>query len=104
MMTLVELANHTPNIFNIATLMEQAVPHIQRGDKAESVGRWSLGIMKQYINAEDNDPNPALRGTLSNSDELPGLDSNILRPRENISWDLERDFPSLQEIFFESLS
>jgi len=84
--------------------MEQAVSHIQRGGKAESVGRWSLGIMKQHINTENNDPDPELHGTSSDSDELLDIASDIQRSRENVSWNLERNFPSLQEIFFENLS
>lgn len=103
MVTLVELANHIPNIFDTVTLMEQAISHIQPGGTAESVGRWSLGVMKQCI-TEENEMDSISQGTSNISREPFDSSSKLQRPQEKASWNLEREFPSLQEIFFESLS
>jgi hypothetical protein len=100
MATLVELADHVSNIFETTTLMEHAVSHIQRGGKAEPVGRWSLGIMKQYITGDNNDQDPISQEDTAVADELIDPATDIVRSWEEVDWNFEQDFPSLQEMFF----
>ncbi|CAI7621774.1 unnamed protein product [Penicillium pancosmium] len=99
MATLVELADHVSNIFETTTLMEHVVSHIQRGGKAEPVGRWSLGIMKQHM-TRGNDEDPISQEEIGIADELVDPPTDIMRSWEEVDWNFEQDFPSLQEMFF----
>lgn len=99
MATLVELADHLSNIFETTTLMEHAVSHIQRGGKTEPVGRWSLGIMKQHITG-GNDEDLISQEEIGIADELVGPTTDIMRSWDEVDWNFEQDFPSLQEMFF----
>lgn len=101
MLTLVELADHVPNVFEAVTLMEQSVSHIQRGGKAEPVGRWSLSIMKQYITgSNDPDSTSCERENIENELQLIDPATDIMKSWEEVDWGFEQEFPSLQEMFF----
>jgi hypothetical protein len=56
--------------------------------------------MKQYITGDNNDQDPISQEDTAVADELIDPATDIMRSWEEVDWNFEQDFPSLQEMFF----
>ncbi|KAJ5702318.1 hypothetical protein N7488_009866, partial [Penicillium malachiteum] len=103
MVTLAEFVNHVPDIANIIGLMERAISHIQRGGKAEPVSRWSLNVIKQHVNGGSEMESLDTDGTENAEPYLPLIADPAARSWMDSEWNIEQEFPSLEDMFFGSV-
>lgn len=100
MVTLAEFVGYLDNINEIVVLMERAISHMQHGGKAEPVSRWSLNIMKQYATG-DSESDTLLSTDAPSTDTLaPVMSDAASRSWADSEWNIEQEFPSLEEMFF----
>ena len=100
MVTLAEFVSHVTNIEEVSGLMERAISHIQRGGKAEPVSRWSLNVIKQHVTGNSELENFAAEGPQSAETFVPLMTDPAAKSWIDSEWNVEQEFPSLEEMFF----
>ncbi|KAJ5759424.1 hypothetical protein N7520_006580 [Penicillium odoratum] len=98
MVTLAEFVSHVTNVSEVIRRMERAISHIQRGGKAEPVSRWSLNVIRQYVNGSDLD---TLTGSESTETFIPPvMDTTKSWVESEWNMNVDQEFPSLEDMFF----
>ncbi|KAJ5669750.1 hypothetical protein N7462_010820 [Penicillium macrosclerotiorum] len=101
MVTLAEFVIHLTNIDETIVLLERVISHIQRGGKAEPVSRWALIVIKQQVSGHEVESRATFRQTEDLGTHPFPSDEDALRPWEGSEWMM--DFPSLEDMFFDSM-
>ncbi|KAJ5093808.1 hypothetical protein N7456_009669 [Penicillium angulare] len=100
MVTLAEFVVHVPNIDEIIRLMEQCISHIQQGGKAEPVSKWSMNVIKQHVNGKNEMASLISESTEDTEPFIPALADSMTKSWVESEWNMDSEFPSLEDMFF----